>query len=156
MHKISVCVPTYNRPDTLKQLINSYLKQNYDNKELVISDDSPDDSIKNLVASYNNKSIKYFHNKMSLRFARNLLMSMKRATGDYVVLLGDDDVFMNTKALTDYVNAFRKYKNAGFVYSNMIQFSPEMNIQYIITFTDKNRMFKKGEDSMKNMWIRSI
>jgi glycosyltransferase involved in cell wall biosynthesis len=156
MHKISVCVPTYNRPDTLRQLINSYLKQNYDNKELIISDDSPNDSIKKLVAGYKNTSIKYFHNKKSLRFARNLFMSMARAKGDYLIMLGDDDVLLNEHALSDYVNTFKKYQNVGFVYSNMVQFSLNMDIEYVIKFADKNMIFKKGEESIKRMWIRSI
>lgn len=156
MHKISVCVPAYNRPDTLRQLINSYLHQDYKNRELIISDDTPNDSVKKLVDSYKNNSIKYFHNKPSLRFAKNLLMCMKMAKGDYVIVLGDDDVLLRAATLSDYVKVFRKYPKVGFVYSNIVQFSPDMDIQYIINFTNVNKMYKKGEESMKYIWPRSL
>ena len=97
-NKISLCVPTYNRPETLSQLINSFLKQDYPNKELVISDDTPNDSIYNLVKETNSNEIKYFRNNPGLGFSQNLLKAMERATGDYLILLGDDDILFTKKS----------------------------------------------------------
>ncbi len=156
MKKISLCVTGYKRPDTLKQLINSYLKQDYSNKELIISDNTPDDTVKKAVLSYENKSIKYFHNKINLGVARNILASMERATGDYLILLGDDDALLNTHVLSEYVKTFDSHPKVGFIYSNMIQFSNDLKVQYIINFTNKNKLFKKGESAMNNILIRSI
>lgn len=156
MHRISVCVPTYNRPDTLRQLINSFLRQVYKNKELVISDDTPNDTIKNLVKSFNNKSIKYFHNKTSLRFAKNFEACMQRATGDYLITLGDDDVLLNPEVLTNYVHIFKTNPQVAFVYSNQVQFSDAMKIEYIINFVLTDTYVNKGEEAMKDVWMRSL
>ncbi len=156
MHKISVCVPTYNRPDTLRQLINSFLRQDYKNKELIISDDTPNDSIKQLVVGYKNKNIKYFHNKTSLRFAKNYEASMVRSTGDYIVTLGDDDVLLNPEVLSNYVKIFKANPKVAFVCSNLVQFSEDMNIEYIINYVPKDTYFNKGEDAMKKIWMKSL
>src|SRR5437667_12899969 len=114
MNKISVCVPTYNRTDTLRQLIHSYQKQEYKNKELVISDDTPNDSIKKLIKEIDDKSIIFFQNKPSLRFAKNLHASFTRATGDYLITFGDDDVLLNPHVLTRYVEVFENNPKVAF------------------------------------------
>lgn len=156
MNKISLCVPTYNRPDSLRQLIHSFLRQDYEEKELVISDDSPNSSIKDLVEECNNSRIKYFHNNPGLGFSRNLLRSMERATGKYLVLLGDDDVLFSSSALSEYVSTFEKNPSVGFIYSSMIQYNDEMDIDYVISFASKNKFYKQGKESMENIWLRSI
>lgn len=156
MKKISVCVPTYNRPHTLHQLINSFLKQDYKNKELIISDDTPNDAIKKLLSEFNNPSIKYFKNSPGLGFSQNYLQSMKRATGDYLITLGDDDIFLDKKVLSDYARIFEKNPSVGFIYSNLVQFSDQLNIEIAINYSLKNRLYKKGKESMENIWLNSI
>jgi glycosyltransferase involved in cell wall biosynthesis len=156
MKRISVCVPTYNRPETLRQLINSFLKQDYKNKELVISDDSTNNLVEKTVKSFNNESIKYYKNNPSLRFATNLITSIKRASGDYIVILGDDDVFFKNNVLTKYVKVFNKYPSVGFIYGNLVQFSNKLEIEYIITNFSKDTLYRKKEDAMENIWTRSI
>ena len=157
MKKISLCVTAYKRIDTLEQLIHSYQKQTYPYKELVISDDTPDDTVKKLVSKYRkDRTIVYFHNKKSLRFPGNLLASMKRATGDFLLLLGDDDILLYENVFELYVKNFISHPSVGFIYSNMVQFGDNLDVQYILKFTDKDILFKRGFDSMANMLIRSI
>lgn len=156
MKKISLCVPSYNRPDTLSQLINSFVNQKYKNKELVISDDSTTDEIKNIVRQYSLPEIKYSHNKPNLGLAKNLFKSMENASGDYLIILGDDDVLLNAGVLGEYVKIFEKYPKVDFIYSNLVQFSEKLAIETSINFSKEDKYFKKGEDSMKNIWIRSI
>ena len=115
---ISLCVPTYNRADTLKQLIHSFLLQDYKHKELVISDDSSNDDVYNLISSYKDKNIRYYRNKPSLGFPKNFLNSLLKATGDYVITLGDDDVLFSTTTLSRYVEVFDHQPDVHFIYSN--------------------------------------
>lgn len=156
MKKISVCVPTYNRPDTLLQLITSFNRQDYPNKELVLSDDSPSDVIKNLVEELNNNDIRYFHNLPGLGFSSNLRKTIERAKGNYIILLGDDDILLDSSALSSYITAFDKNPTVNFIYSNMVQFDNDMKVESVITFASKDRLFKKGKSAMENIWIRSI
>lgn len=153
---ISVCVPCYDRPDMLKQLISSFLKQKYKKKELIISDDSPGDSLKKVVESVGNADIKYFKNAQNLGYCKNFLKSMERAEGDYIVMLGDDDVFQSPDSLGRYVQVFDKYPKVSYVYSNLVQFSNKLKIEYLADIFSEDRLFERGEDAMKGIWTTSI
>ena len=64
---VSICIPTYEMngigSSFLQKGLNSILRQTYKNIEVVISDHSQDDEIKNIVLSYDNKlNIKYIRN----------------------------------------------------------------------------------------------
>jgi glycosyltransferase involved in cell wall biosynthesis len=156
--KMSVCVPTYERVDMVRKLIYSFIRQDYKNKELILSDDSKTDSIKNLVETEfkNNLEIKYFHNKENLGYSLNFLKSIERATGDYIIILGDDDAFLTESAITAYVDAFNSNPKVSYIYSNQIQFSNELKIEYIFDIFKDDMYFKKGGESIKNIWLTSV
>ena len=156
MKKISVCVPAYNRPEMMVQLINSFLSQEYEEKELVISDDSPNNSIRQVVESFNCQKIKYFKNEKNAGYCQNLLLSIQRASGDYLVVLGDDDLFLSKVALTRYVKIFESYPDVYYVYSNIAQFSNSLKIDYTTKYFIKDKLFLSGKDAIEKMWTTSI
>ncbi|HWY12001.1 MAG TPA: glycosyltransferase, partial [Bacteroidia bacterium] len=53
--KVSICIPTYMQIIYLQKTLDSILKQDYTNFELVVTDDSPDESVKNLLDKYDFK-----------------------------------------------------------------------------------------------------
>ncbi len=154
--RISLCVPTYNRPDTLEQLIHSYLLQDYKFKELVISDDSSNDEVMLLINKINEPSIHYFRNKPALGFPKNLLASMLRAKSDYIIVLGDDDVLYSNKTLSKYVKGFDDNPDVHFIYSNQIQFNSTGTVEAVITKFTKDTIFEKGSEGLTNMFLHSI
>ncbi len=154
---VSVCVTSYNRPSTIRQLIISYKNQSYKNKELIISDDTPSmDVIKNVVDELNDGSIRYFHNEKSLGFPRNFLNSLVLAKGDVRITIGDDDVFASKNALKRYVEIFERNPHVGFVYSNQYQFSGDFTVECKITKFVKDQLFPAGEVAVKNLLIHSV
>ena len=69
--KISVCIPAYNRPEVLPELLDSVLSQNYSNSEIVICENkSPKrGEISEVVAAYAKKHpgvINYYENEWRL------------------------------------------------------------------------------------------
>lgn len=156
MKKISLCVPAYNRVDTIKELINSFDKQIYQNKELVISDDSTNDDLYNFISKINRKDITYSKNKHNIGFTENLKKSYLLANGDYIVTLGDDDVLLKPNALSIYIDAFEKNKDIGFVYSNQVQFNEDYEIEYEINMFSKSQYYPKGQETFKKLWLYSI
>ena len=91
--KVSICVPTYNRPELITQCIDSCLAQTHSNIEVVIGDDSKDDRTETLIASRyaHDARIRYLRNTPGLGQARNVASLFARATGDKILLIHDDD-----------------------------------------------------------------
>ncbi|WP_297446466.1 glycosyltransferase [Desulfurobacterium sp.] len=95
MAKISVVIPTYNRPEFLKQAIESVVNQSRKPDELIILDDNPE-TVKNekVVLPFVEKFsfINYVKNKKNLGVVNNYKKAFEIASGDYVKLLSDDDI----------------------------------------------------------------
>ena len=65
MAKVSICIPTFGQPDHLNNLLDSIFHQSYDEYEIIITDDTRDNSVYDIVTKYNeNGKIKYFKNKL--------------------------------------------------------------------------------------------
>ena len=66
-HHISICIPAYKRIDYLKRLLCSIEIQKFKDYEVIISDDSNDDSVAALLKNFNGRfEIKYFKNEKAL------------------------------------------------------------------------------------------
>ena len=72
---LSVCIPTYNRPNNLINCLNSLAKQkNKKDFEVCISDNCSKIKLINLIKPFKKKlNIKYKRNKKNLGFVMNVL-----------------------------------------------------------------------------------
>jgi len=87
---ISCLCLSYQRPELLQNVINSFLSQTYPNKQLVVISHKDDTKTASVVKSFNNKLIKYFNApKRSIGELRNFAIS--KAEGDYFCQWDDDD-----------------------------------------------------------------
>jgi glycosyltransferase involved in cell wall biosynthesis len=92
---VSICIPTYKRPEFLLEAVNSCLLQTYPNIQIIICDDSLDDVSERVIAGLGcHGKIKYFRNSPSLGQARNVNKLFEYAEGEYLVLLHDDDLLL--------------------------------------------------------------
>lgn len=92
---ISICIPTYKRPDLLVCAIESCFEQTYQNIEIIISDDSPDDcSEKAIIRWIESNRVRYYRNSPALKQANNVNHLFDLAQGKYLVLLHDDDLLL--------------------------------------------------------------
>lgn len=102
---ISICIPTYNRPDFLKQTIASALAQSYRDIEIVVSDDSTNEDSKLLLEELQKKTpvpLRYLRNRHSKGQAGNVNTLFEAAHGDRLVLIHDDDLLL-PNALQDLI-----------------------------------------------------
>ena len=90
---LSICIPTYNRSQYLKQALEALVSNAAfdDEVEIVISDNCSTDETeqvsKEYVAKYPN--VKYFRNAENIRDS-NFCLALDRATGHYVKLMNDN------------------------------------------------------------------
>jgi glycosyltransferase involved in cell wall biosynthesis len=82
--KLSVLIPTHNRPDLFERCINSLLWQLGDGVEIIVNNDSDD------ITEIPHPRVKYFYNRYeNLSLVYKFLLS--QASGEYVYFLEDDD-----------------------------------------------------------------
>lgn len=94
---ISIIMPTYNCAKFIKETIKSVINQTYENWELVIVDDCSNDNTEEIVASFNDKRIKYHRLEKNSGAAVARTTAMKMATGNYMAFLDSDDLWKDNK-----------------------------------------------------------
>ena len=94
---VSICIPTYKRPDLLAVALASCFAQDYCDYEIVIGDNSPDDKTAQIIEEYVSKypqTIRYKHHSPALDPNSNMNDLYNRARGGRLLLLHDDDVLL--------------------------------------------------------------
>lgn len=130
---LSICIPTYNRYYSLKNCLKSiYLSSKKTNLpfEICISDNSYSNKNLCLVNDYINKiNINYKKNSYNLGRTKNYLQASLMAKGEYIWLLGDDDLLLDI-SLNEIKNLLTTHKNVDFFYINSFNLkSPNNNLQ---------------------------
>ncbi|MBG1242636.1 glycosyltransferase family 2 protein [Nostoc sp. NZL] len=90
---VSVIIPTYNRPEYLKQAIASAVKQTYQNIEIIVSDNCSPENPQELVASFGDSRIRFWRHQQNVGMIANQQHGFKMARGKYVASLHDDDIW---------------------------------------------------------------
>jgi len=114
---ISICIPTYQRPEMLRASLASVLSQTLLPSEILIGDDSKDDRTERLVARFTDSSvpIRYIRHRPSLGQALNVNSLFQAAQGEKILLLHDDDLLLST-AIEHLVRGFESEANIIAVY----------------------------------------
>jgi glycosyltransferase involved in cell wall biosynthesis len=91
--RLSICIPTYERLGYLREAVASAQAQTIADIEIVISDDGNSEKLAAWArgAALDDPRISYFKNAERLGLAANWEACARRARGEYVTLMGDDD-----------------------------------------------------------------
>jgi len=137
--KLSVIIPTYNRPGLICNAIQSILNQTYYNIEIIVVDGSDNDDTKAIASSISDTRLQYVKiANQSASHSRNIGMEM--AKGDFVSFNDDDDVWHIDKA-EKQLNHLASNKSSQIVYS---LFSKKIGLNTRTT-PDKTIERKKGD-----------
>jgi glycosyltransferase involved in cell wall biosynthesis len=91
---LSVIVPTRERSDTLRHTLRSIVDQDYDDCEIIISDNFSQDETHNVVQSFSDCRIRYLNTGQRLSMSDNWEFALSRAAGKFINYIGDDDGFL--------------------------------------------------------------
>jgi glycosyltransferase involved in cell wall biosynthesis len=115
---ISICIPAYTHVDYLRRLLDSVLIQTYTDYEIVITDDSPDDTVAELVEKYSSKTeIRYFKNAQPLGTPENWNEAIRKANGKWIKIMHNDDWFASEDSLRIFYNNIQQHPDAVFFFS---------------------------------------
>ena len=121
---LSICIPTFNRTDCLKNCLNSILiaKKNYNfNFEVCVSDNCSTTNIEPIINKYQRYyKIRFNKNNSNIGLGANILKAVSMAKGEFVWILGNDDLLLpHTFKYVDKL--FKKKKIIDFYYINSYQ-----------------------------------
>lgn len=121
---LTIGIPTYNGEayiaETLQGLTSQIQKDRIPNVEIIISDNASTDNTESIAKKYitaNPRSIVYFKNEQNYGFDKNIDLLFKRATSDFVWLLGDDDVLYDG-AILKILDLIKKHPNLKAIQAN--------------------------------------
>ncbi|QKF81097.1 glycosyltransferase family 2 protein [Halarcobacter ebronensis] len=92
--KVSILIPTRNRTDLFKSSLESILNQTYKNIEIIISDNYPDSiDTEEYIKNIKDKRIIYIKQKELIPMEDHWNFLIKQATGEYICIYHDDDIY---------------------------------------------------------------
>ena len=113
---VSICIPTYKQTEYLEKCLDSIVNQTFKNFELIISDDTPDDSIELfLEKKLKGFTYSYFRNSPALGSPQNWNFAVSKADGKYIKIMHHDDFFTQKDSLKLMVDAIEK-QQASFLF----------------------------------------
>ncbi len=90
---VSIGVPFFNNEKSIESLIESLLNQNFENIEIILSDNcSTDKSVEKIDKFLNNKKITYFRNEKNFGSIYNHNLLLDYAKGKYFMWAHGDDI----------------------------------------------------------------
>jgi len=108
---LTVAIPAYNRPETIKQTLEILKGENLDLFTVLVSDDSSTSAVEEVVKYYKETmpNLRYKKNLVNLGYSANVAQLYDLADTRYVWFLCDDDA-VNQKAVTEILFALKKYE----------------------------------------------
>lgn len=113
--KFSVLLPTRNRLEYLRHAVETVRRQDYADWEIVVSDNCSEDDIETYVRALADERVRYVRTSGFVPVTDNWNNALAQATGDYVVMLGDDDGLL-PGYFSRMVHAFERFPDPDFVY----------------------------------------
>ena len=128
---LSIVIPTKNRYYYLEFLVKYFHSINSDKIELIIQDNSasePSPSFKSFLNSLDDSRLFYSYCGLELSVVENCDLAIRRAHGEYVTLIGDDDIF--SKHLIKYLENC-SYKQLDAILPNKGSYNwPDINARF--------------------------
>jgi glycosyltransferase involved in cell wall biosynthesis len=145
--KVSICVPTCNRPDLIVECLDSCLAQTHTHIEILIGDDSSDDRTQALVAARyaHDARIRYVKNEPSLGQARNVASLFARATGDKITLIHDDDYFAKD-GIAQLLRLWQQHPQLDVAFADQYEVDVRGNVD-VLKSAALNAAFHRTEDA---------
>lgn len=158
---LTIAIPTYKKSRELKRALEALALQ-YDKRlEIIVSDDASPDNTAEVVAEIQNRvPIIYIRNEKNLGYDRNYMQCYRKATGKYVMLMGNDD-FMMDGGVAYILDYLEKHSDIDWVYVNYRRFFEKEGKPYFEgtdtpIIDDMSNISKKKFISYTSIWVSTL
>lgn len=148
--KLTVIIPTYNRANILAGCLDSILCSDYENMEVLVSDNASPDSTPEILRAFNDKRLQYSRNETNIGCERNILKLLQQASGDYVIIM-TDDALLNRNSIHEILRIIQAHPDVGFIMGARQMIDEKSKEPFRdLTYGDC-RLLKAGRESFSNL-----
>ncbi|MEA5504077.1 glycosyltransferase family 2 protein [Halotia wernerae UHCC 0503] len=140
---VSVIIPTYNRPEYLKQAIASAVKQTYQNIEIIVFDNCSLENPQAIVESFQDPRIKFWRQQQNIGMLANQISAFSMAQGKYLASLHDDDMW-NDDFLAKLVPHLEANYGLVLAFCDHYIIDKNSKINYVIT-EENTQVYKRDK-----------
>lgn len=164
--KFSVVMPTHNRLHLLSSAIETVRRQAGADVEVLVFDNASQDPVGDHVAALGDPRVRYERSDTFLPVTESWNRALAMASGDYIILLGDDDgltpdYFRRVEAL------IAEFEQPDVVYTDIYQFwhqgvapwQPQphlLDVKHGFFFVGRDRPFKLARNEMLRAVVGSL
>lgn len=164
MYKLSIVVPTKDRPEQLSMLLTSLATQKAEDFEVVVSDNSIIETQEDLVASFKRSNFRYVRPTSHLAMCDHWEFAVNHARGEYVSIL-IDKYMLFPFAVSEILNCLSRNSSLDILswlyegvhpenpsnFKNMrdhkVSYKPEYEDGKLLEFNPKNEMERRRSNS---------
>ena len=147
---LSICIPTYDRPNRISLLISQIISIQSNEIEVVIVDDNPlNKRTEEVIRRFKDPRIQYFRNKKNLGYDANVLKTINKAKGEFIFLLMDDDDII-PETIPFIIKTIKETDEITHIFGHLSDDRASSGYHYSKTkYTEK--IFKRGQESLENL-----
>lgn len=155
---LSICIPSYNRPQQLGRLLAS-IDCNPADIEIVICEDLAPKrlevrAIATAFAETSAYPTHYHENTSNLGFDGNLRRLVECAAGEYIMFMGDDDLFV-PGALSQFIGFLKQNRDKPYVLRSYLTEHPDGRTEYF-RYLPKTTLLSHNEATVAWLFKRSV
>lgn len=131
MPKVSVIIPTHNRPELLTRALRSMYGQTFTDFEVLVVDDGDKVLAKSVLGDYLARpNFKYIETAKNTGGAATRNLGIKHSTGDYLAFLDDDDEWLPEKLEKQVKVLNEAGEEVSLVYSGVAAYDEQGQLMY--------------------------
>lgn len=154
---LSIAIPTHNGASYIREALESIiiqLNEIEEEIEVVVSDNASSDQTPDIMKEYQNKYrfIRYFRNEENLGGDKNLTLAVKRSTGKYVWIIGDDDKIA-IGGIRTVLNVLDDNQKLAVIFMNTKTFNKSFDecLQEKLINIDKDILFQSADSFLQKI-----
>ena len=153
--KVSICIPAYRQPDLLRTILDSVFAQSFQDFEVIVTDDSDDESLGGVVREFNHeRRLTYVRNKKRLGSPINWNFALSLSSGEYIKFLHHDDWFSEKDSLSRFVAMLNENPLADFAFSSTLVYGP--GHQYRYTHSPSEEQLRRLKANPYSLFFRKL
>lgn len=156
---LSLCIPSYNRPEGIKRALESVDAEKYANElQIVVCEDCAPKrlEVRAVVEEFKKSSkyaVKYVENEVNLGHGKNWRHCAHEAEGEYLMYIGDDDM-VAPKALDPFMEWLHKHDNLGYICRAYQQLNSDGSVTPF-KYYNKDKFYEPGIDAYIAFFMKS-